>query len=129
MTSLAKIQNDDGVVLVEVLVAFAILMGVITMGFQIFSDGLSRSRQATARAARVVEAASLFSSLTDNFKPGTSTRPSSEQGRDFTLRVVEIRSNAPATSTRRPVFVQIFDGPEREGTLLFATVVLSGSNS
>lgn len=121
-------QNDDGAVLVEVLVAFAILIGVITAGFQIFGDGMSRGRIAAERMARVAEAAALFASLPDNFRPGTTTVPSSIGGRDFTLRVVELRSSAPANATRRPFRVQIFDGRADSEPPLYETVALAAGN-
>ncbi len=127
MTS--RTQDDDGVVLVEVLVAFAILIGVVTAGFQIFGDGLSRSRLAADRAARVAEAAAVFTALPDNIKPGTTTVRTSIEGRDFEVEVVGLQSNAPANASRRPVLVQIFDATEDNGPPLYATVVLAGGGA
>jgi hypothetical protein len=119
-------ENDDGIVLVEVLVAFAILIGVITAGVQIFGDGMNRSRQAADRAARVAEAASVFASLPDIIMPGTTQVPSTIPGRNFTLRVVEMQSNAPESVTRRPALLNIFDEGAESGSPLFTTVVLAG---
>jgi hypothetical protein len=122
----SRAQDDDGVVLVEVLVAFAILIGVITAGFQIFGDGLSRSRLAADRAARVAEAAAVFTALPDNIKPGTTTVQSTIVGRDFEVKVESLQGSAPANASRRPVLVQIFDAREDNGPPLYATVVLAG---
>jgi hypothetical protein len=120
-----SVQNDEGAVLVEVLVAFTILIVVIMTSFQIFGEGMNRSHNAADRAARVAEAASQFTFLPDQLKLGTTTVASSFAGRDFTIRVTALRSSAADTTTRRPVLVQIYDGSDQSQPPLYATVVLS----
>ena len=52
--------QDDGSALVEVLVAFVILSITVIMGFQIFSDGLTRIGHATAALELARDAEALL---------------------------------------------------------------------
>lgn len=115
-------DSEAGVVLVEVLVAFAILIGVIAAGFQIFGDGLHRSRLAAERAAEVTEAAALLVSL-PQIKPGSET-VEGWNGQSFTVKVTALRSQAAVWVARRPVRIEIFAGADTKAPPLIDTVLL-----
>lgn len=122
MTRTSPPGGDDGTVLVEVLVAFAILIGVITAGFQIFGDGLSRSRQAADSAAGTAESAALLAALPE-IRPGITT-VQGRDGRDFTVRIRHLRGQREAWAARRPVQAQVYAGRAAAGVPLFDTVIL-----
>ena len=115
--------HEEGSVLVEVLVAFAILVAVITAGFQIFGDGLQRSRLARNTSAEALEAVGIVSSL-NVLSAGTTTIAGGD-GRTFTLTITPIETGAETWISRRPFHVALRAGDRADGPPLLETILLS----
>jgi type II secretory pathway pseudopilin PulG len=122
-------SNEDGSLLIEVLVAFVILATAIVMAFQIFGDGLRRMSVVEPKMLAIAVARKELAQISGETKTApTQLDGTDESGLPWHMTVEPINGGDADWTSMRPFRVRMWTGADTRdsgGQPVLETVILA----